>query len=129
MTLCRPDNGPVSNSYVVTGGGRGVGRAIVERLAGADDTVVIIEMDETAADWVPDHPAAGRARSNGIKWISLSVERRICMAGDGVDKGQRSDRTRAVSVGGVTSSRDSSGLTLVFLVNNRRRTSRPMLDG
>ena len=31
--------------FVVTGGGRGVGRAVVERLAGADDTVVVIEFD------------------------------------------------------------------------------------
>jgi NAD(P)-dependent dehydrogenase (short-subunit alcohol dehydrogenase family) len=37
-----------------------VGRAIVERLAGAGHTVVIIEMDEAAVDWVPDHPAAAR---------------------------------------------------------------------
>ena len=51
----RLDNGPVSNSYVVTGGGRGVGRAIVERLAGACGTVVIIEMDQTVVDWVPDY--------------------------------------------------------------------------
>jgi NAD(P)-dependent dehydrogenase (short-subunit alcohol dehydrogenase family) len=49
--------GFVSDSYVVTGGGRGVGRAIVERLAGP---VVIIELDESALDWVAGHPAAGR---------------------------------------------------------------------
>jgi NAD(P)-dependent dehydrogenase (short-subunit alcohol dehydrogenase family) len=47
-------------SYVVTGGGRGVGRAVVERLAGDQDTVAVIEFDATALDWVPDHPAAGR---------------------------------------------------------------------
>jgi NAD(P)-dependent dehydrogenase (short-subunit alcohol dehydrogenase family) len=50
----------MSNSYVVTGGGRGVGRAIAERLAADGGTVVIIEMDEAALDWVPGHPAAAR---------------------------------------------------------------------
>jgi NAD(P)-dependent dehydrogenase (short-subunit alcohol dehydrogenase family) len=50
----------MSTSYVVTGGGRGVGRAIVERLAGTGGAVVIIEMDEAALDWVSDHPAAAR---------------------------------------------------------------------
>jgi NAD(P)-dependent dehydrogenase (short-subunit alcohol dehydrogenase family) len=57
------DNRPVNRSYVVTGGGRGVGRAVVERLAEADGAVVIIEMDETALDWLPDHRAAARLHS------------------------------------------------------------------
>jgi NAD(P)-dependent dehydrogenase (short-subunit alcohol dehydrogenase family) len=50
----------MSTSYVVTGGGRGVGRAITERLAEADGAVVVIELDETALGWLPGHPAAGR---------------------------------------------------------------------
>ncbi|WP_091202557.1 SDR family NAD(P)-dependent oxidoreductase [Micromonospora narathiwatensis] len=49
-------------SYVVTGGGRGVGRAIVERLAVGGDTVVVIERDPAALRWLADHPAAGRLR-------------------------------------------------------------------
>jgi NAD(P)-dependent dehydrogenase (short-subunit alcohol dehydrogenase family) len=44
------------NSYVVTGGGRGVGRAIVERLAASGDAVVVLEFDETALDWAGDRP-------------------------------------------------------------------------
>jgi len=36
---------------VVTGGGRGVGRAIVERLAGDHDTVVVIESDAESLTW------------------------------------------------------------------------------
>jgi NAD(P)-dependent dehydrogenase (short-subunit alcohol dehydrogenase family) len=47
-------------SYVVTGGGRGVGRAIVDRLAAERDTVVVIEFDITALAWVDAHPAASR---------------------------------------------------------------------
>jgi NAD(P)-dependent dehydrogenase (short-subunit alcohol dehydrogenase family) len=43
-------------SYVVTGGGRGVGRAIVERLAGPDDTVVVIEFDGSSLAWADAHP-------------------------------------------------------------------------
>ena len=46
----------MANSYVVTGGGRGAGRAIAGRLAADGGTVVIIEMDEAALDWVPGHP-------------------------------------------------------------------------
>jgi NAD(P)-dependent dehydrogenase (short-subunit alcohol dehydrogenase family) len=47
-------------SYVVTGGGRGVGRAVVERLAGEHNTVAVLEFDAAALDWVAAHPAAGR---------------------------------------------------------------------
>ncbi|MGR6923417.1 SDR family NAD(P)-dependent oxidoreductase [[Actinomadura] parvosata] len=38
-------------SYVVTGGGRGIGRAVVERLLGERDVVVVIERDKEALEW------------------------------------------------------------------------------
>jgi len=47
-------------SYVVTGGGRGVGRAIVERLAGDRATVAVIEFEAATLAWVARHPAAAR---------------------------------------------------------------------
>jgi NAD(P)-dependent dehydrogenase (short-subunit alcohol dehydrogenase family) len=50
-------------SYVVTGGGRGVGRAIVERLAADGGTVVVVERNDEALRWLADHPAADRLRS------------------------------------------------------------------
>ncbi|MEU4480797.1 SDR family oxidoreductase [Micromonospora sp. NPDC023966] len=52
----------IARSYVVTGGGRGVGRAIVERLAADGGTVVVVERDEAALDWLAGHPAADRLR-------------------------------------------------------------------
>jgi NAD(P)-dependent dehydrogenase (short-subunit alcohol dehydrogenase family) len=47
-------------SYVVTGGGRGVGRALVERLLGDGGVVVAIELDPAALAWVGGHPAGDR---------------------------------------------------------------------
>jgi NAD(P)-dependent dehydrogenase (short-subunit alcohol dehydrogenase family) len=58
----------VSSSYVVTGGGRGVGRAIAERLAADGGAVVIVELDETALDWVSGHAAASR-----LTWVTGSA--------------------------------------------------------
>ena len=50
----------MSRSYVVTGGGRGVGRALVERLLGDDGAVVAIELDPTSLAWTDEHPAGER---------------------------------------------------------------------
>ncbi|MFK3979206.1 SDR family NAD(P)-dependent oxidoreductase [Micromonospora sp. NPDC050397] len=47
-------------SYVVTGGGRGVGRAIVERLLGDGHAVLVIELDPAAVAWTAEHPAGPR---------------------------------------------------------------------
>ncbi len=50
-------------SYVVTGGGRGIGRALVERLLGDTDSVVAIELDPSALAWTEGHPAGSRVIS------------------------------------------------------------------
>jgi NAD(P)-dependent dehydrogenase (short-subunit alcohol dehydrogenase family) len=49
-----------SGSYVVTGGGRGVGRALVERLLGDGGSVVAVELDPAALAWTDHHPAGSR---------------------------------------------------------------------
>lgn len=51
-----------AGSYVVTGGGRGVGRAVAERLLAGGGAVVVIESDPAALAWTGDHPAADRLR-------------------------------------------------------------------
>jgi NAD(P)-dependent dehydrogenase (short-subunit alcohol dehydrogenase family) len=50
----------MSRSYVVTGGGRGIGRELVERLLRGADSVVAIELDPAALAWTDSHPAGAR---------------------------------------------------------------------
>ncbi|HEY8481333.1 MAG TPA: SDR family oxidoreductase [Spirillospora sp.] len=61
----------MSRSYVVTGGGRGVGRAVAERLAGDGGTVVVIELDPAAVAWAHGRfdviPVVGDA---GDQWVA-----------------------------------------------------------
>lgn len=47
-------------SYVVTGGGRGIGRAIVERLVADGGTVAVLEVDRGALAWTAGHPHRDR---------------------------------------------------------------------
>ena len=44
----------MTRSYVVTGGGRGVGRAVIERLLGDSNVAVAIELDPEALEWTSD---------------------------------------------------------------------------
>jgi NAD(P)-dependent dehydrogenase (short-subunit alcohol dehydrogenase family) len=60
----------VLSSHVVTGAGRGVGRAIAERLLAGGDAVVALDRDDAALDWTTGHPAGHRA---------------IALAGDAAD--------------------------------------------
>jgi NAD(P)-dependent dehydrogenase (short-subunit alcohol dehydrogenase family) len=49
------------SSYVVTGAGRGVGRAIAERLLASGGAVVVLDRDGAALEWTARHPAGQRA--------------------------------------------------------------------
>ena len=69
----------------MTGGGRGVGRAIVERLLGDGGVVVAIELDPDALAWTGSHPAG---------------ERVVGVAGDAADEavtGQAADLAQAAA--------------------------------
>jgi NAD(P)-dependent dehydrogenase (short-subunit alcohol dehydrogenase family) len=63
-------------SYVVTGAGRGVGRAIAERLA-RDGRVVALDLEEASLQWTDDRPGvdslAGDARDEQV--LQDAVER------------------------------------------------------
>ena len=61
-TASRCQHGSMSRSFVVTGGGQGIGRVIAERLLGDVDVVVVVERDGAAAGWIREHPASDRLR-------------------------------------------------------------------
>ena len=48
----------MARSHVVTGGGRGIGRAIVERLLADGEAVVAVELDPAALEWLDGVPGA-----------------------------------------------------------------------
>ena len=50
----------MSRSFVVTGAMAAIGRALVERLLGDEDSVVAIELDPAALTWTESHPAGSR---------------------------------------------------------------------
>jgi NAD(P)-dependent dehydrogenase (short-subunit alcohol dehydrogenase family) len=61
----------VVRSYVVTGAGRGIGRAIAEQLLAGGDAVVPVDHDEAALSWTAGHLAGHRV---------------IAVAGDAADE-------------------------------------------
>jgi NAD(P)-dependent dehydrogenase (short-subunit alcohol dehydrogenase family) len=72
---------PAMRSHVVTGGGRGVGRAIVERLLADGDAVVAIELESQTLGWLTGSRAvavAGDAADEAV--TAHAAERAAAMA-------------------------------------------------
>ena len=82
-------------SHVVTGAGRGIGRAIVERLLADGDAVVAIELDPTALDWLDGLERAtavvGDASDEAVTEQSLIMKNKD-EKGDKPDRGERRRR-------------------------------------
>jgi NAD(P)-dependent dehydrogenase (short-subunit alcohol dehydrogenase family) len=53
----------VIRSFVVTGAGRGIGRAIAEAIMASGDGVVAFDSDNATLEWARDHPAYERLRA------------------------------------------------------------------
>ena len=71
-------------SHVVTGAGRGVGRAIAERLLSDGDAVVVLERDPDGVAWVAAHPAGSRLVAMTGSADDLPAAERAADAAEGV---------------------------------------------
>ena len=72
---------PAMRSHVVTGGGRGVGRAIVERLLADGDAVVAIELESQTLGWLAGPRAAAVAGDAADEAVTThAAERAAAMA-------------------------------------------------
>jgi NAD(P)-dependent dehydrogenase (short-subunit alcohol dehydrogenase family) len=72
---------PPMRSHVVTGGGRGVGRAIVERLLADGDAVVAIELESQTLGWLTGSRAAAVAGDAADEAVTAhAAERAAAMA-------------------------------------------------
>jgi NAD(P)-dependent dehydrogenase (short-subunit alcohol dehydrogenase family) len=78
----------MSNSYVVTGAGGGIGQVIAERLLAHGAAVVVLDHDQEALSWTSAHPAGRRV---------------IPLAGDATDE--------AVTERAADLAQDAGGLT------------------
>lgn len=60
----------MSRSYVVTGAGGGIGRALVGRLLedADDNAVVAIELDSSALSWLDEHRAGWLDQESTWRW-------------------------------------------------------------
>ncbi|MEU1384717.1 MULTISPECIES: SDR family oxidoreductase [unclassified Nonomuraea] len=74
----------MSLSYVVTGGGRGIGKAVVQRLLGEKDTVVVIDRDGGSLSWTGPRviPVVGDAADEELaSWAADRAEEAGTLAG------------------------------------------------
>ena len=72
--------------HVVTGGGRGIGRAITDALLGLGESVVVVERDPDAVAWADGHPAASRL----VAVTGSAAEERV--AEEAADRAQEAGR-------------------------------------
>lgn len=77
-----PNRTERTHGQVVTGGGRGVGRAVVERLLAQGHAVAVIEQDAAALSWLAHH---------------RSADRLVAVCGDAADEAVADEAARRVA--------------------------------